>query len=483
MRIFCLMMMRYALLPILSSFSYACFVTSTGALPVPSFHFTQRYIAESEWLRPHERLAMPTPDVNAAPSPIEPADDAAPADNSARIADFGLPLPPPIKAVRDPDLARALPREEFCNLLVAVAQSNELPLAFFANLIWQESRFDHRAISPVGAQGVAQFMPGTAQDVGLDNPFDARDALPASGRLLRGLRERFGNLGRAAAAYNAGPKRVLDWLAKRASLPRETRDYIRVITGEPADRWDDETPQAAVFRVPPRLPCHRVAWFSEVEQTERARMEAQRARVEAELAEKRRIAEQEIKLAALRKRKAAARRLAAKDGAKDMALTIATAEKPADDKTQKKSTDGKGAEDKGGAEERAAAKAADTKVAEAARTDTKHGETKHGETKRDETKRDEAAKRPATKAAATGSQTAGRQANGKQTARTKLAVEKASPANGVEGKRKPALKLVQRKQAATPVEKQARQPSVKAPTAVAAKPRPTKVAEAKPRAR
>jgi hypothetical protein len=222
--------------------------------------------------------------------------------------DLALPLPPPIKRVTDPDLAPRLPQDELCNLLVAVAVSNELPVGFFANLIWQESRFDHRAISRAGAQGVAQFMPGTADDVGLDNPFNARDALPASGRLLRQLRERFGNLGLAAAAYNAGPRRVSDWLAKRGGLPRETRDYIRIVTGEPADHWDDEKPQPAVYRVPRSVPCHNVAWFAEIEQAQRARMEAERARAEAEAAEKRRIAE--LERAAARKRKAAARRLA-----------------------------------------------------------------------------------------------------------------------------------------------------------------------------
>ena len=82
-----------------------------------------------------------------------------------------------------------------CNTLFDSAQHNDLPVPFFANLIWQESRLRHDAVSPVGAQGIAQFMPRVAAAVGLADPFDPRQALPASARLLRELRDRFRNLG------------------------------------------------------------------------------------------------------------------------------------------------------------------------------------------------------------------------------------------------------------------------------------------------
>src|ERR1044072_5108635 len=118
--------------------------------------------------------------------------------------------------------APALSPNELGSSLVDVAAGNDLPLRFLTTLSWQESRFDHEAISPVGAMGIAQFMPDTAEGMGLGDAFDGREALPASGKLLRTLTERFGNLGLAAAAYNAGPKRVSDWLAQRSGLPRET---------------------------------------------------------------------------------------------------------------------------------------------------------------------------------------------------------------------------------------------------------------------
>jgi soluble lytic murein transglycosylase-like protein len=97
---------------------------------------------------------------------------------------------------------------ELCPTLEQAAAENGLPLDFFVHVIWQESRFNALAVSPKGAQGIAQFMPRTADWRGLSNPFDVSAALKASASYLRDLRTRFGNLGLAAAAYNAGPQRV-----------------------------------------------------------------------------------------------------------------------------------------------------------------------------------------------------------------------------------------------------------------------------------
>src|SRR5581483_5921869 len=106
-----------------------------------------------------------------------------------------------------------------------------------ANLIWQESGFKPHVVSPVGAQGIAQFMPDTASRYGLDNPFDPMKALKASGRFLRELLGQFGNVGLAAASYNAGPKRVQAWIDRKSRLPAETRHYVAAITGRPAESW------------------------------------------------------------------------------------------------------------------------------------------------------------------------------------------------------------------------------------------------------
>jgi hypothetical protein len=146
--------------------------------------------------------------------------------------------------------------EAVCDTLAAAAQAHNLPTPFFIRLIWQESRFKADAVSPVGAQGMAQFMPKTASAMGLDNPFDPLEALPMSAQLLRTLRDQFGNLGLAAAAYNAGPKRVIDWLTKRGPLPKETRDYVEIITGRPAEEWRGSNPVVKInVTVPVRAPC------------------------------------------------------------------------------------------------------------------------------------------------------------------------------------------------------------------------------------
>jgi hypothetical protein len=163
---------------------------------------------------------------------------------------------------------RKLSHTAMCNAIAAAARANELPAPFFANLIWQESGFRPPVVSPAGAQGVAQFMPETAKEYGLVNPFDPVHALQAAGRFLRKLQAQFGNLGLAAAAYNAGPGRVLDWIARRRTLPGETRNYVARITGRTAERWTSAKfargPEATVM--PAKAPCPEI--------TEEAKMQS-----------------------------------------------------------------------------------------------------------------------------------------------------------------------------------------------------------------
>jgi len=133
-------------------------------------------------------------------------------------------------------------RESICLMIESAARANDLPLEFFARVIWQESRFQSDAVGPVTrsgerAQGIAQFMPGTASERQLLDPFDPVQALPKSAEFLAELRNQFGNLGLAAAAYNAGPRRVQDWLARTGPMPQETRNYVVAITGSSVDDW------------------------------------------------------------------------------------------------------------------------------------------------------------------------------------------------------------------------------------------------------
>jgi len=141
-------------------------------------------------------------------------------------------------ACADPP-GRSLPPTigRICNLIEAEADRNGLPRSFFARLIWKESRFDANAVSPVGAQGIAQFMPGTARLRRLADPFDIDQAIAASAKYLHDLKQSFGNLGLAAAAYNAGENRVSRWLSVGGFLPLETESYVLDIMGEPADTF------------------------------------------------------------------------------------------------------------------------------------------------------------------------------------------------------------------------------------------------------
>ena len=141
-----------------------------------------------------------------------------------------------------------------CGIVETSAKQQGLPINFFTRLIWRESAFHPGAVSPAGAQGVAQFMPGTASERGLADPFDPAAAIPASAKLLGDLAQRFGNLGLAAAAYNAGANAVAGWLTGNGFLPIETQDYVVAITGHDVEEWRGDKPPASASPDPAE-PC------------------------------------------------------------------------------------------------------------------------------------------------------------------------------------------------------------------------------------
>ena len=122
-------------------------------------------------------------------------------------------------------------------LIARAAVKNGVPSDFLLRLLKRESGLNPLAVSPKGALGIAQFMPGTAAERGLNDPFDPVQAIPKAAELLRDLRQRYGDWALAAAAYNAGPGRVDAWLLGRVELPRETVDYVAHITGVNAPSW------------------------------------------------------------------------------------------------------------------------------------------------------------------------------------------------------------------------------------------------------
>jgi hypothetical protein len=225
------------------------------------------------------------------------------------------------------DLAVTVPIERVCEALADAASAQDLPIGFFARLIWQESRFDQWARSHAGAMGLAQFMPLTAIAYGLRDPFDPLQSVKASARFLRELRDQFGNLGLAAAAYNAGGGRIRKWLNGQSSLPEETRNYVEIITGHPPKRWTVQKPLQISFALPGRAPCDGVEGLSrnadatahEVRLTELAVdliEEAEEARRRAKIAAAKAARNKRLAAARSKARKAAAAKVAAKPGLK-----------------------------------------------------------------------------------------------------------------------------------------------------------------------
>jgi hypothetical protein len=180
-----------------------------------------------------------------APAAMAIAQEPSPAGEFVRpsVEELAIPHDEKTAEPQKPETARDTDtREAICLMIESAAKSQDLPLEFFARVIWQESRFQSDAVGPMTrrgqrAQGIAQFMPGTASERRLLDPFDPVQALPKSAEFLNELRGQFGNLGLAAAAYNAGPRRVQEWLAGTGTMPSETRNYVFAITGTSVDEW------------------------------------------------------------------------------------------------------------------------------------------------------------------------------------------------------------------------------------------------------
>ena len=135
----------------------------------------------------------------------------------------------PLSAASDPSLtARAVP-SAYAAKVTELSRRFDLSPSLIEALVWQESRWRPDAVSPVGARGLAQLMPGTARDLGVD-PRDPFQNLEGGARYLREQLDRFdGDLEKALAAYNAGPGRVI----RANGIPRirETQHYVAAILG------------------------------------------------------------------------------------------------------------------------------------------------------------------------------------------------------------------------------------------------------------
>lgn len=99
-----------------------------------------------------------------------------------------------------------------------------LPTGLLDALVWTESRYNPVAVSPAGAAGLGQLMPGTATKLGIANRFDPMANIFGAARYLRQMLDRFGAVHLALAAYNAGPGAV----DRAGGIPRngETPGYV-----------------------------------------------------------------------------------------------------------------------------------------------------------------------------------------------------------------------------------------------------------------
>ncbi|MEE8230758.1 MAG: lytic transglycosylase domain-containing protein [Qipengyuania citrea] len=162
------------------------------------------------------------------------AQPAAP-DESMTLGTAEVPgdIVVPDIAVADPGRHARLVPQDYRAKVAEVAGRFDLSPTLIEALVWQESRWRANAVSPVGARGLAQLMPGTASDLGVD-PDDPFANLEGGARYLREQLDRFdGDLEKALAAYNAGPGRVI----RAGGVPRirETQLYVAAIMGRLSD--------------------------------------------------------------------------------------------------------------------------------------------------------------------------------------------------------------------------------------------------------
>lgn len=175
-----------------------------------------------------ETMAAP-PEKTASPPAHEPS---GPSPLISRLRAKPGPLSQAREIVPNGDSAL---RQKIDHSVTKAAGKYDLPASLIHGVIKAESDFQPRAVSPDGAQGLMQLMPGTARDLGVRNPFDIEQNIDGGARYLRQMLDMFdGNLKKALAAYNAGPATV----QRHNGIPpyAETRDYVQKVIALAKDR-------------------------------------------------------------------------------------------------------------------------------------------------------------------------------------------------------------------------------------------------------
>lgn len=117
---------------------------------------------------------------------------------------------------------------DYAHIIKKAAEKFKLPERLISSVIQHESNFNSKAVSPAGAQGLMQLMPGTARFLGVKDSFNPEQNILGGARYLRQMLDQFNdNVELALAAYNAGPGNV----RKYAGIPpfKETQGYVKKV--------------------------------------------------------------------------------------------------------------------------------------------------------------------------------------------------------------------------------------------------------------
>ncbi len=162
-----------------------------------------------------------------------------------------------------PGQRAAIPQAWDQHIQAAAAQTG-VPAPVIRSVASAESGGNPNAVSPAGAQGPMQLMPGTARDLGVQNPTDPATAIPAGAEYLKQMYAKYGNVDHALAAYNWGPGNVDNWLkagGNPAQLPQETQAYITKVKagmGDQAQAAPAQGPQVAQAGPPAQMQLPQV---------------------------------------------------------------------------------------------------------------------------------------------------------------------------------------------------------------------------------
>ena len=206
-------------------------VDGRAEMPLPDNPARSGRLFPTSWLAAGEDgvTLLPGPDIIQAPAPVQFAGPAPDAGLDPDYLNWEKALEVKSEAEVQPLFSRSALRAIYEPMAREAARQAGLSESVFCRMIEVESGWDPNAMSPVGAMGLGQLMPGTAFELGVDDPFDPQQNLAGAAKYLAKQYKRFGSYLLALAAYNAGPGAV----SRHGGVPpyRETRRYVRKILG------------------------------------------------------------------------------------------------------------------------------------------------------------------------------------------------------------------------------------------------------------